>query len=179
MFDSLKNQFLISLPTLTGDYFHQSISLLIDHNEDGAFGLMVNRLLEPRLQDLLPELEGKFDCPLLEGGPVAREMLFFLHGNGPEFDSTTQISADMSLTTSPDILDAMKTNLFNVPIVAILGYAGWGAGQLESELAENIWLLVPADADIVFDTPYDQRAQIAAARFGIDVNLVGPKAGHD
>tara|TARA_R110002110_G_scaffold282704_1_gene497050 strand:- start:245 stop:784 length:540 start_codon:yes stop_codon:yes gene_type:complete len=177
--DSFKNQFLVALPTLSGDYFQNSITLIVDHNADGAFGLMINRPLDQDLRAVFPDLPGHIHCPLLEGGPVERDQIFFLHRGDRNFESTYAISADLSLTTSRDLVDLLHDGDMPEPIVAILGYAGWAANQLETELGENTWLLTPANADIVFEVPAEQRASAAAKQLGVDINLIAPRAGHD
>lgn len=179
MSDRFKNQFLIALPALNNDYFQRSITLLVDHNDDGAFGLMINRPLNQNLDALFPDLPENIQCPLLEGGPVERDKLFFLHRGDRTFKSTFSVSPDISLTTSRDLVDQLHDGNIPEPIIAILGYAGWSAGQLEQELGENTWLLAPASADIIFEVESEQRAEIAAKQLGVDLNLMGPSAGHD
>jgi len=175
---SFKNQFLVSLPGLRGDYFQNSISLLIDHNAEGAFGLVINHPLENKISDILPEL-GLFDFPVFLGGPVQQDRIFFLHPKGEQFEATLEISDEISLTTSADFVEAMKQGSAPPKTIALLGYAGWGAEQLEQELIENVWLLTPASGRIVFDEPYEKRASEAARLMGIDLNLISPEAGHD
>jgi len=176
---SFRNQFLISLPSLRGDYFHNTISLLIDHNDQGAFGLVINQPLDNQIDEIFPQVEGHFDCPVLLGGPVQQESIFFLHPPGPEFDSTIAISDEISLTTSPDFIESMAQGNAPGKTIALLGYAGWGSEQLERELAENVWLLSPTSGRIVFDEPYANRPSEAAKILGIDLNLISPEAGHD
>lgn len=176
---SFKNQFLIALPSLAGDYFQHSITLLIDHNELGAFGVMVNRPVEHDLHDVFPQLPEHIHCPLLEGGPVEQDKLFFLHRSNETFDSTIAVSSDISITTSEDLVEKLHQGDMPAPLLAILGYSGWGVDQLEQELGENIWLLAPVDPDIIFDTEPEKRAALAARQLGVDLNLIAPRAGHD
>lgn len=176
---TFRNQFLVSLPALKGDYFAGTVSLLVDHNDEGAFGLIINRPLITPLAQLFPQMSGKFDCPVLEGGPVEQNRVFFLHEAGSLFESTFKVSDSIYLTTSADFIEQMEQGEAPQRTLAILGYAGWGRQQLESEIAENIWLLAPADARIVFDVPFEERPSAAAATLGIDINLIPPTAGHD
>lgn len=176
---SFKNQFLIALNSLSSDYFEHSITLLVDHNENGAFGLMINRPLKQDITALFPDLPDNVQCPLLEGGPVEQDKLFFLHRSDQTFDSTFAVSPDISLTTSGDLVDKLHRGDMPMPMLAILGYAGWGAEQLEQELGENTWLLAPASADIVFDVEIGKRATRAAAQLGVDLNLIATNPGHD
>jgi putative transcriptional regulator len=119
-----------------------------------------------------------FLLPVLDGGPVGVDRVFFLHGTDVEYEQTQAISNEISLTTSLDIVYDLATGMGPSRIVTLLGYAGWDAGQLEQELAENVWLISPANSDIVFDVPYEQRPQSAAALLGVDLNLVSSNAGH-
>ncbi|MFT4798603.1 MAG: putative transcriptional regulator [Candidatus Azotimanducaceae bacterium] len=176
---SFQNQFLIALQGLAGDYFQNSMTLLVDHNELGAFGLMVNRPLEHGLHDIFPELPKHVQCPLLEGGPVEQDKLFFLHSSSLTFESTFVIGADIAITTSEDLIEKLHQGDMPEPLLAILGYSGWGAAQLEEELGENIWLLTPVDPDIIFNAEPEQRASLAARQLGVDLNLIAPRAGHD
>lgn len=162
-----------------GDYFANSVSLLVDHNDEGAFGLIINRPLKTRLSELLPDIGSESDCHVLEGGPVDQNRIFFLHEGGPEFESTFKVSDAIYLTTSADFIERMKAGEAPRRTLAVLGYAGWGAQQLETEIAENVWLLAPADVGIVFDVPFEDRVSAAAATLGVDVNLIPPQAGHD
>lgn len=179
MTQSFRNQLLVSLPALKGDYFENTVSLLVDHNDDGAFGLVINRPLETELGELLPDLAERFSCPVLEGGPVEQNRVFFLHDTTREYDSTFKVSDEIYLSTSPDFIEDMKSGTAPARTLAILGYAGWGSQQLENEIAENVWLLSPANGTIVFDTPFRERASAAAALLGVDLNLINPSAGHD
>ena len=176
---SFKNEFLVALPALKGDYFANTISLLVDHTEEGAFGLVINKPLATGIGELFPELEGRFTCPVLEGGPVQQDRVFFLHDSGNEYDATFKVSDDISMTSSPDFVAAMRNGRAPFHTLAMTGYAGWDGMQLENEISENVWLLTPADPGILFDTPYEDRAQAAASQLGIDLNLISPIAGHD
>lgn len=176
---SFSNQFLVALTSLAGDYFQNSLTLLIDHSEQGAFGLIINRPLEYTIWDVFPELPAGIECPVMEGGPVEQDKMFFLHGGDETFESTMQLAPGLSLTTSRDFVAAMHEDKAPKPLMGLLGYAGWGALQLERELGENTWLLTPSSVKIVFEVPVEQRAAAAAKLLGIDLNLINAKAGHD
>lgn len=176
---NFSNQFLIGLPGLCGDYFQNSISLLIEHNDNGAFGLVVNKPLDIGISELFPEFElAGVDCTVLEGGPVQRDKAFFLHNGTHEYESTYTVGDQIQLTTSTDLLLDLAAGKSPSKILSVLGYAGWAAGQLELELSENIWLLAPCSADILFDTPIEQKAIAAANALGVDLNLISPSPGH-
>ena len=117
--------------------------------------------------------------PCYPGGPVQTDRGFILHRpTGQKWESTQTISNDISLTASKDIIPDIARERGPHDLIIALGYSGWGPGQLEEELANNAWLTVPADADIVFNVPFDQRAGAAAAKIGIDLNQLSVNAGH-
>ncbi|HJN52140.1 MAG: YqgE/AlgH family protein [Pseudomonadales bacterium] len=179
---SFRDHFLIALPNLAGDYFANTITYILEHNANGAFGLVINKPLQLTLSDLFGEdnFEGLDSnrTPVFDGGPVRHESVFFLHEAGMEYQFTQQISNDISLTTSEDLIRALAQGKGPSKIITAMGYAGWDNGQLERELTDNVWLLAPARAEIIFDTPCEERAQKAAALLGIDLNLVSSNAGH-
>jgi len=179
----LAGQFLIGLPSLGGDYFKHSLSLLIEHDEAGAFALMLNRPLDLTLQDLFDmPAPAHTHVPVLEGGPVQPESAFFLHRGNEHYEASLAIplasGERIQLTTSDDLLEDLSTGDGPTALLAVVGYAGWGPGQLEAELSENIWLITPADSHIIFETPYEKRASAAAGAMGIDINLMSSHPGH-
>ena len=179
---SFRDHFLIALPNLAGDFFAHTVTYLLEHNSQGAFGLVINRPLQLTLSDLFGKadfegLEGS-RIPVLDGGPVRRESVFFLHEAGLEYQYTQQINSEVSLTTSEDLIRSLAAGEGPSRVISVMGYAGWDHGQLERELAENVWLVAPARAEIIFDTPFEERALKAAALLGIDLNLVSGSAGH-
>lgn len=179
--DNLKNHFLVALSgaPLSGDYFAGSLSLLIDHNDDGTFGLMINRPVDISIGALLPDLADCTDCPVFEGGPVEQDHLFFLHSSDRCYPETVRVSDDICLTTSAALIDDLAHDRGPRLRMAVLGYAGWGHHQLEQELARSTWLLTPTRSDIVFTAPVAERRAMAGQLLGVDVNLISPGAGHD
>jgi putative transcriptional regulator len=120
---------------------------------------------------------------VLQGGPVQIEQGFVIHrsgqsGNGGNWEYSVQVSDTLQITTSRDILVAIARGAGPPEAVVALGYASWGAGQLEAELQANAWLTVPADESVIFDLPYEERWQAAVALLGIDPTRLGPEAGH-
>ena len=116
--------------------------------------------------------------PVYAGGPVQIDRGFILHDSDKQWDSTHIIDNDLCLTTSEDILLAIAQGKGPENALIALGYAGWGAGQLEEELSANAWLTVPYDADIIFQTPIEQRWQSAATKIGVDLHLISSQSGH-
>ena len=179
-FTSLSGQFLVSLPTMQGDYFSHTVILLIEHNRDGAFGLVINKTLETELAELLGNQVAQYppNITMLESGPVEQNRLFFLHTTEAVFESSFRIADNLALTTSLEILDAISENSGPDKILAGLGYAGWSGGQLENEIQADVWLVIPYADDIVFNVPFDERAEAAANSIGVDLNLISPTPGH-
>ena len=169
---------------MQGDYFSQTITLLIEHNRDGAFGLVVNRPLDANLGDLLSEQLFDFanelhqEIPLLESGPVEQDRLFFLHSGEDEYRNSVKINNDVSLSTSLDLLEAVANQKGPEDVIAGLGYAGWSGGQLENEIKADVWLVTPFLIEAIFRTPFEDRPRLAAESIGIDLNLISPTPGH-
>jgi putative transcriptional regulator len=116
--------------------------------------------------------------PVLEGGPVQRERGFVIHEPAGDWDTVLKVGARMGVATSRDILAAMARGEGPQRALVALGYAGWGAGQLEREVLENAWLSGPADSEIIFDVPYEQRWERATRRLGVDPERLVGQAGH-
>ncbi|TBV73222.1 YqgE/AlgH family protein [Pseudoxanthomonas winnipegensis] len=182
--DTLANQLLIALPALDDPHFARSVALICQHDDEGAMGVVVNRASEYTLGEVLQQMnlqtsdEALRNRVVLYGGPVHPERGFVLHDGGEDWDSTMQIGAGLYLTTSRDILEAMARGDGPAHAVVALGCAGWGAGQLEFELGENSWLTAPADGELLFDLPLDQRWQAAGGRIGVDMTRMTDYSGH-
>lgn len=180
----LADHFLIAMPALADPNFHRSVTLICQHDADGAMGIVINRAADYTLDELLaqmdltpgaPVLAGQ---PLVAGGPVQPERGFVLHDDPREWNSTLRFGRGLAVTTSRDILTAMAQGDGPGNVLVALGYAGWTAGQLEAELAENSWLTVPADHGILFHAPLEDRWQAAARIAGVDLARLTGYAGH-
>jgi putative transcriptional regulator len=182
---SLRDHFLIALPGTADPSFAHAVTYICDHSAEGAMGVVINHPMEDITLDKVFEQQKlertgiAGDAPVLAGGPVSRERGFILHPPTAEkWQSTLQVSDEVCLTVSRDILEAMAAGKGPAKAQLILGYAGWEAGQLEDELAQNGWLTVPAQSSVIFDTPLEQRWTAAARQLGIDVNLISTRPGH-
>lgn len=181
---SLNNQLLIAMPGMEDPNFSATVTLVCEHNADGALGIVINRPLNLDLGGLFEQLDlSKPDAailanPVLDGGPVAKERGFVLHRPGKSFESSVRVSPDIQLTLSRDVLDAMAAGAGPEESLVALGYAGWEAGQLEAEMLENTWLSVPASPEIIFDVPFEERWRSAADILGVDLSRLAPNAGH-
>jgi len=181
---SLTNQLLIAMPGMPDPNFSATVTLICEHNDEGALGIVINRPLDLKLGGLFEQLDvddadpAAAERPVVMGGPVGPERGFVLHNPGGEFENSLTISSDIQLTLSRDIIDAMAKGSGPGKSLVALGYAGWEPGQLEYEMLANSWLNVPASPDIIFDTPFSERWMSAAKTLGIDINQISQDAGH-
>lgn len=181
---SLSGQLLIAMPNLLDPSFAGSVVYLCEHSNKGAMGLVINRPTDLDIQNLLKKIDvtvpEKFSTPfpVMMGGPVAADRGFVLHTEPLHWSSSVKVNDELSLTTSRDILEAVARGDAPDKWLITLGYAGWGEGQLEQELAQNAWLTVPANHTILFDTPLEERFAGAYAMLGIDPALMSGAAGH-
>jgi len=182
--ESLVNQLLIAMPGMADPNFSSTVTLICEHNDEGALGIVINRPLNFRLGGLFEQLHldnpdpAALDHPVLMGGPVGPERGFVLHDPSHRYENSLAISSEICLTLSRDVIDAMASGRGPQKSLVALGYAGWGAGQLEAEMLANAWLNVPATQEIVFDMPFADRWAAAARALGVDLTLLSPEAGH-
>ena len=183
MNDSLTRQLLIALPALDDPNFARSVALICQHDAQGAMGIVVNRASDYTLGEVMlqmrlaPRDERLGERTVLCGGPVHPERGFVLHDGAREWESSLAIGEDLYLTTSRDVLEAMAEGGGPARAIVALGCAGWGAGQLEYELGENSWLTAPADEELLFDLPLEQRWQAAGGRIGVDMTRLTDYSG--
>ncbi|HET7655455.1 MAG TPA: YqgE/AlgH family protein [Luteimonas sp.] len=181
---SLANQILVALPTLADPNFSRSVTLICQHDADGAMGVTINRPSEYTLGEVFRQMgiesgdEALCARPVVSGGPVHPERGFVLHDGEHAWDSSLAIADGLYVTTSRDVLEALASGEGPRSATVALGCAGWGAGQLEQELVENSWLTVPADHELVFDMPLPLRWQAAASRIGVDLSRLTDYSGH-
>jgi putative transcriptional regulator len=188
----LDGQVLVAMPGMMDERFARSVIYICAHSPEGAMGIVLNRpAANVNVPDLLvqleiiPELE-RIRLPqrvgrmqVLIGGPVETSRGFVLHS--PDFHiapSTLPIDDSVCLTATVDILRAIARGEGPENAVLALGYAGWGAGQLEVEMQANGWLNCPADAELIFNTAADVRYEMALRRIGIEPAMLSLEAGH-
>ena len=191
---NLTHHFLIAMPGLEDELFGRSVIYLCEHNERGATGLIINKAADLTMRELFDKVDlpllrqDLLDKPVLQGGPVHTERGFVLHDpvhmaepqqdGGDIYAATLKVPHGLEMTTSRDVLEALSSGAGPRRVLITLGYAAWGEGQLESELGENTWLTVPADADLVFETPLAQRYDKALDLLGLKPWMLSPQAGH-
>ena len=185
-FESLNNQFLVAMPELADPSFSRTVTLICQHDSNGAVGIIINRTIESlSINDVLNQCSlPKANStsvglqPIHDGGPVHPELGLVLHRNAEKWDSTLDISDDLHLTSSRDALEAIGKKGESQNYLLALGYAGWGAGQLDFELKQNSWLTVQADPRIIFDVSVEKRWLEAIAFLGSDVANLSVSGGH-
>jgi putative transcriptional regulator len=180
---SLRDHFLIAMPGLNDSSFAHTVTYICEHSDKGAMGVVINTATPMLLKEIFAQMDlndqsDQGDQIVMSGGPVQPERGFVLHSNESKWQSTLEVSENISLTASRDIIAALAEGTGPKQCLITLGYAGWGEGQLEAEIAANSWLTVPADKDIIFNTPFENRWTAAAQALGIDVNLIPLNAGH-
>lgn len=185
----LTNHFIIAMPSLLDENFDRTVTYICEHDENGTFGIIINRETDITLQEVISQMDIEPDTnqtkarnpthpTIYLGGPVQQNRGFILHNPPGNWGSTLKINEHIALTTSRDILEAIANNEGPEQSIITLGYAGWGPGQLEQEMAANTWLNCPAEQQIIFNTPSDQRWQAAANLLGVDLQLLSNDPGH-
>lgn len=181
---SFSDHFLLAMPGLNDPHFTHSLVYVFEHTDQGAMGLIINRPLQMKLDEILSHMQLSQDDAsqnpgIFIGGPVKTDRGFVLHRTTSEpWQSAYEINDALSLATSVDILEAIAAGKGPADYLIALGYAGWGEGQLEQEIASNFWLSCEANYDIIFSTPAEQRLAAAAASIGVDMTLLSTQAGH-
>lgn len=172
------------MPSLVDDNFNHTVTYICEHNENGSFGIVINRITDVTLDEVIHQMDIETTGSMIHekfiyhGGPVQQERGFILHRPLGEWSSSLKINDQMALTTSRDIIEAIAHDEGPEESIIALGYAGWSPGQLEQELADNTWLNCPADEQIIFDIPVKKRWQAAADLLGVDLQLLSNDAGH-
>lgn len=180
---NLTNHFIIAMPDLNDLNFDRSVTYICEHDENGSFGIVINKETDIRVDDIIKQMNipvsgSRGDRHVYLGGPVQPGQGFILHSPAGDWSASIKVNDRIALTSSRDILEAIARDEGPEQNIVALGYAGWGPGQLEAELAANSWLSCPAEEQIIFHTPSTERWQAAAALLGVDLNLISHDAGH-
>jgi len=180
----LTGQMLVAMPTMQDQRFTRTVVFLCTHSPEGAMGIVVNRLFgEINFRGLLGQLNivlpsGAKELSIHFGGPVEPQRGFVLHSKDYTREGTTKITDVVSLTATVEILQEMAEGTGPEKALLALGYAGWGAGQLEEEIQKNGWLVVPADEDILFGPNRETKWDRALAKNGISPLMLSAEVGH-
>lgn len=181
---SLVGSLLVAMPQMNDPRFERAVIYMCAHNNEGAMGLVVNKLFE---QLSFPDLLEQLNIPtgprtqqirIHFGGPVESGRGFVLHSDDYVREGTMLVNGGFALTATIDILRAIADGEGPRSSILALGYAGWGPGQLETELAANGWLHVPADPELVFGGDLDHKWMLALGRIGINPTVLSSEAGH-
>lgn len=182
---SLKNQLLIAMPQMLDPNFEHTLTYIVEHSEEGAMGITINRPMDLEIDDILEDLDIEIRVALgaehqvVSGGPVQQEAGFILHPPTEQvWQSSIPLQDGLWLTTSRDVLEAIARGEGPDRSLTALGYAGWGEGQLEKEMADNAWLSTPASLELIFRVPFPERWHAAARQLGVDMSLISTQAGH-
>ena len=184
MENSLTSQLLVAMPWFSDTTFAQTVTLICEHGEKGALGIILNKPLPMKLGEVLSQMrltavrDDIAERPVLRGGPLYPDRGFVLHRPGGAWDSSHRISEHVQVTTSRDVLAAIARGEGPPEAFIALGYAGWEAGQLERELLDNAWLSLPMSEELVFNVPYEERWQAAWQLLGVKSSSVSLVAGH-
>lgn len=184
-----RGHFLISMPGMADPRFERCVIYLCTHSSAGAMGLIVNKLLEDITFDEIRkqladegvdenEADPGLNVPIYLGGPVERGRGFVLHSADYSLESSLEVNSKISLTASIEIIEAIAQNSGPDEYLLALGYAGWGAGQLEAEMIENSWLSCEATPEILFEPNPKKKYDSALALMGVDAALLSSDAGH-
>jgi putative transcriptional regulator len=170
LIENISGNFLIAVPGLDDPNFGHSVILICEHSKEGAFGIMINKILMNSIAPLLPSLgiEEKLQVPVHFGGPVKPGQGYVIYSPYNENYNSIIISEDLAMTASKDILEDIASGAGPEQYIFALGFAGWGPNQLEEELMMGSWLVVPADPGIIFSVPVTERWKAAAGLLGIN-----------
>lgn len=177
------NQFLIAMPGMVEGSLAGSVIYVCEHSERGALGLVINRPTDLTLGtlferiDLALEIGPVKDTLVFFGGPVQTDRGFVLHAPAGDYSSSIKLG-EMALTTSRDVLQAVADGNGPARMLVTLGYAGWGAGQLENEILANSWLTTPSRSAIIFQSPAERRWADATGLLGLEAYQLSGAAGH-
>ncbi len=176
------NHFLIAMPQLQGSYFANSVIYIWRHSDEGALGTVINLPMDMKLSEIFDQLDisvqnqAAANKMVLSGGPVETDKGFIIHDASTQWPSTMDVTDDIRITTSKDILADISHDEGPENYLIALGCAGWSPGQLEQEIIENSWLTCPASKEIIFSTDFADKANQAASILGFDMVQLTPNA---
>lgn len=182
---SLEHHFLIAMPSLDDSWFEKTVIYIVEDNEMGTMGLVVNLPHKLTIQDLLDHFDftahshnSLFEQTVFIGGPVDMERGFILHHPIGDWKSSMPLPDNLAMTVSEDILAAMADNEGPEQCIVCLGFAGWKPGQLAQELHANSWLTIPYNQALLFDTPHSRKWHVALGTLGIAPQFLSSEVGH-
>ncbi|ASJ71328.1 YqgE/AlgH family protein [Granulosicoccus antarcticus] len=180
---NLTHHFLLSMPQMQDTDFRDSVVYILEHGDNGAYGVIINQELGMNLGGVFSQMSIPCEDPMineqsvLRGGPVDEGHGMVLHMPGPRFDITREFPGGVALSSSRDVLEALANSEPPETHLTLLGHAGWVPGQLEMEIAENSWLTSPADIQTIFHTPLADRRKAVGHLLGIDIGQIVGHSG--
>ena len=178
---SFSNHFIISMPHMNDPIFSKSLIYICEHDNDGAMGLIINKpMISENATDIIQQTGlAQIEPPpdIYFGGPVSLEMGLILHDANYNIEGTLTISKSVALTSNQQIVLDLNNGVGPDEFRFSFGYAGWGKGQIEREIENGDWLLMPADDDFIFSISNTDKWKKAASKFGIDILDLGGSAG--
>jgi putative transcriptional regulator len=177
---NLTGMFLIAIPSLKDPNFERTVVLICDHTKEGAFGLVVNRILLNSFVPLHSGLDIRdyvVDLPVFYGGPVKPEQGYILYSSSDIHYPSLKVGDNLSLTTARETLVDITAGKGPEKFLFTLGFSGWAPGQLEQELMTDSWLIAPGHNSIIFDVPVNDRWKAAAKLIGVDMTRVFSRQG--
>ena len=181
--ENLTGHFLIATPQMPDPRFREQVIYICAHSREGAMGVSINNpsqeitMMEILLSTNIPLPKGPLP-PVYTGGPVEIESGFILYSSDRPIDSGLSVTSNIALSRESKLLEEISKGHGPRDYLFLLGYAGWGPGQLEMELVDNSWLTVPGDISILFHTPDEFKWKSAARRFGIDISMFSSVVGN-
>ncbi|VAW49444.1 UPF0301 protein YqgE [hydrothermal vent metagenome] len=182
---SLEHHFLIAMPSLNGSWFEKAVIYILEDNDRGTTGFVVNLPQDFQVKDLLshfdfppPEKVSFLEQPILQGGPVDVEQGFILHKPEGKWKSSIALPDGLTMTFSDDFVEALSKNQAAESFLICLGFSGWKPGQLAQEIQSNSWLTIPYNESLLFDTPFEKKWQVALETLGISPEFLTLEAGH-
>ncbi|MEP4379949.1 MAG: YqgE/AlgH family protein [Alphaproteobacteria bacterium] len=178
-----EGQMLLAMPAMTDPRFERAVIYMCAHNDEGAMGLVINKTLDSiDFRELLgqldiPAADSARHVPVHFGGPVENQRGFVLHSGEYRHAETLMVTEHVGLTATLDILRALGQGEGPERSILALGYAGWGAGQLDSEIQDNAWLSVPYDEDLMFEVNDDEKWERAFNSIGVDLSVLSGASG--
>jgi putative transcriptional regulator len=179
--ETISGNFLIAVPGLEDPNFKHTVVLVCEHSKEGAFGVVVNRVLMNSFKPLLKAFEierSVIDIPVYYGGPVKPEQGYVLYSPYNEKYGAMKVSGTLGVTASKEILFDIAEGKGPSRFLLTLGFSGWTANQLEEELVMDSWLVAPLDYDILFKAPVGERWRLAANSIGIDLERYSNRSGY-
>lgn len=183
--NSLEHNFLVAMPSLDNSWFEKTVIYVVEDNKHGAMGLVINlpnkinmgELLEHFSLDLPHNVEF-IEKPVLIGGPVDVERGFIIHNGIDDWKTSMPLPDKLTMTVSEDLLEAMSEDQVPEKFLVCLGFAGWEPGQLAQEIQENSWLTIPFNEALLFETPIEDRWEVALGTLGVSPEFLSAEAGN-